>query len=305
MYVHIERLRKNFYSVITHLCTKVSNEHIIEGQGRHLFSGSDYWDTLGKQLIFIRGSLDQEIPFENLRYDQRTTHKKALLHPQNSLKLHSEKFMPLLMAMCGDDCSAFPTICSNQTTSLMEDQYDLVISKLQEEETNVTNDIQRNRVLLPNLVKKGTINLQIDQRVLKSFKDERNPSNFSFYLTQRRQSSQSIDSAMTQCSQFATYCKSKSPDLKDLHTPEELFHQISTRLVLLAFLTHFSLARYPTLCHQFFDYLQRSNIKASSIMGRIDTLILLFDWIRINSNDINVYKDVCISDRMRSHSSHR
>jgi len=213
-----------FIQAITHFCTKLTH---IEGQKRHLFSGSDYLFKLGKC-----GSLErshQEIPFENLRYDQRTTHKKALLHPQNSLKLHSEKFMPPLMAMCGDDCSAFPTICSNQTKSLMEDQYDLVISKLQEEETNVTNDIQRNRILLPNLVKKGTINLQIDQRVLKSFKDERNPSNFSFYLTQRRQSSQSIDSAMTQCSQFATYCKSKSPDLKDLHTPEELFHQISTR----------------------------------------------------------------------------
>jgi hypothetical protein len=163
------------------------------------------------------------------RFDKIHQDFGNLLHPQNSLKLHSEKFMPPLMAMCGDDCSGFPTICSNQTKSLMEDQYDLVISKLQEEETNVTNDIQRNRILLPNLVKKGTINLQIDQRVLKSFKDERNPSNFSFYLTQRRQSSQSIDSAMTQCSQFATYCKSKSPDLKDLHTPEELFHQISTR----------------------------------------------------------------------------
>lgn len=50
--------------------------------------------------------------------------------------------------------------------------------------------------------------------------------------------------------------------------------------------------RYPTLCHQYFDYLQRSNIKASSILGRIDSLILLYDWIRINSNDINVYKDV-------------
>jgi hypothetical protein len=109
------------------------------------------------------------------------------------------------------------------------DQYDKVLAKLQEEEQKVNSDVQKNTSVLPNIIKKGTINLQIDQRVLRSFKDERDTSNFAFYLSQRRQSNQSIDSAMTQCSQFATYCKSKFPDLKDIHKPMELFHEISTK----------------------------------------------------------------------------
>lgn len=184
------------------------------------------------------------------------------------------------------------------------DQYDKVLAKVQEEEAKVIANLQKNTLVLPTLVKKGTINLEVDLKVLRSFKDERDTSNFAFYLSQRRQNDQSIESAMTQCSQFATYCKSKHPDLKKSHTPIDLFHQISTRFdTSFLFLLVISCDRYPTLCHQYFDYLQRSSIKASSILGRIDTLILLFDWIRINSNDINVYKDVRTAHLILSYSS--
>jgi hypothetical protein len=110
-----------------------------------------------------------------------------------------------------------------------EDQYDEVLSRLQEEEEKVNADLQKNALVLPNIIKKGTINLQVDKRILKSFKDDRDTNNFSFYLSQRRQSSQSIESAMTQCSQFATYCKSKYSELKDIYTPMQLFHDISTK----------------------------------------------------------------------------
>jgi hypothetical protein len=108
------------------------------------------------------------------------------------------------------------------------DQYDRVVSKLQEEEAKVTNDLQRNQALMPHLSKKGTVNLQTDQRLMKSFSNENDQSNFSFYLSQRRESPQSIESAMIQCSQFSTYAKSKQPDLKDL-PPKDLFHEISIK----------------------------------------------------------------------------
>lgn len=117
-----------------------------------------------------------------------------------------------------------------------DDRYDEVLTKLQEEESKVTFDLQKNRSLLPNIVKKGTINLQIDQRIRKSLKCEKDPHNFSFYLHQRRASNQSIESAISQCAQFATYSKSKYIDLKDLHTSNELFHKIST----MYFLFHLS-----------------------------------------------------------------
>lgn len=112
-----------------------------------------------------------------------------------------------------------------------DDQYDEVLTRLQEEESKVTSDLQKNRLLLPNIVKKGTINLQIDQRIKKSLKCEKDPHNFSFYLHQRRASNQSIESAISQCAQFATYSKSKYIDLKDLHTSNELFHKIATMYV--------------------------------------------------------------------------
>jgi hypothetical protein len=115
--------------------------------------------------------------------------------------------------------------------SLAVDHYDEVVAKLQLEEAKVNVDLQKNSLLLPNIVKKGMVNLQVDQRLMKNFKDERDPSNFEFYLGQRRESKQSIESAMTHCSQFGTYCKSKYSDLKDLQKPKEFFHEISTRWV--------------------------------------------------------------------------
>ena len=111
----------------------------------------------------------------------------------------------------------------------IDDQYDEILERLQVEESKINSEIQRNRALLPNIVKKGTINLQIDQRIKKSFNNDQDPSNFAFYLSQRRESKQGIESAMTQCSQFATYSKSKYSDLKSIHNPNELFHQISTK----------------------------------------------------------------------------
>ena len=65
--------------------------------------------------------------------------------------------------------------------SLAVDHYDEVVAKLQLEEAKVNVDLQKNSLLLPNIVKKGMVNLQVDQRLMKDFKDERDPSNFEFY----------------------------------------------------------------------------------------------------------------------------
>ena len=119
--------------------------------------------------------------------------------------------------------------------SANDDQYDEVLERLQEEESKVISDIQKNRALFPNIVKKGTINLQVDKRIKNSFHNDLDQSNFAFYLSQRRESQQSIESAMIQCSQFATYSKSKYSDLKTFHNPNELFHQISTKYFPIPF----------------------------------------------------------------------
>ena len=109
-----------------------------------------------------------------------------------------------------------------------QDRYDTVVAKLQEEERRLMCDLRRNEAVLPHLNKKGTINLQPDTKVMKYFQDERDPDSFSLYLGQRRESSQSIESAMIQCSQFSTYAKSKESDLKD-YSGKEFFHQILTK----------------------------------------------------------------------------
>lgn len=109
-----------------------------------------------------------------------------------------------------------------------QDRYDTVCMKLQEEERRLVCDLRRNEALLPHLNKKGTINLQPDTKVMKYFQDERDGNNFSLYLSQRRESPQSIESAMIQCSQFSTYAKSKESNLKDC-SGKEIFHQILTK----------------------------------------------------------------------------
>jgi hypothetical protein len=109
-----------------------------------------------------------------------------------------------------------------------QDRYDTVVAKLQEEERRLMCDLRRNEALIPHLNKKGTINLQPDPKIIKYFQDERDPNNFSLYLSQRRESPQSIESAIIQCSQFSTYAKSKESNLKD-YSGKDVFHQILTK----------------------------------------------------------------------------
>ena len=124
------------------------------------------------------------------------------------------------------------------------DQYDEVVSRLQEEEAKVMGDLRKHQALLPQTTKKGTVNLESDKRVLNSFQDESDQSNFSFYLSQRRESQQSIESAMIQCSQFATYAKSKQIDLKE-RPPKALFSKISAKSVSSFFYSLIFLSSLP------------------------------------------------------------
>lgn len=161
----------------------------------------------------------------------------------------------------------------------IDDEYEDVIQRIQIEEDRLMTDLHQN--LPPDRVKKGRCDLNIDQRSLRYFKDPTNSSNFEIYLGQRRESKQAIEGVMIHASQFASYSKLKVPALKTITTAKELLETISQK--------------HPMLCHQHFDFLQQiHNLKASTIVARIDSVTLLYEWMRLNSNDIHIFRDVSL-----------
>jgi hypothetical protein len=161
----------------------------------------------------------------------------------------------------------------------IDDEYEDVIQRIQLEEERLMTDLHRN--LPPDRVKKGRCDLNIDQRCLRFFKDPANLSNFQIYLGQRRESKQAIEGVMIHASQFASYSKLKVPALKTITTAKELLETISQK--------------HPMLCHQHFDFLQQiHNLRASTIVARIDSVTLLYEWMRLNSNDIHIFRDVSL-----------
>lgn len=161
----------------------------------------------------------------------------------------------------------------------IDDEYEDVIQRIQLEEDRLMNDLHRNQP--PEKVKKGRCDLNIDQRCLRFFKDQSNLSNFEIYLGQRRESKQAIEGVMIHASQFASYSKLKVPALKSITTAKELLETISQK--------------HPMICHQHFDFLQQiHNLKASTIVARIDSVTLLYEWMRLNSNDIHIFRDVSL-----------
>jgi hypothetical protein len=161
--------------------------------------------------------------------------------------------------------------------SHIDDDYEDIIARVQMEEDRLMTDLHRNAP--PEHIKKGRCDLNIDQNCIRFFKDARNSSNFEIYLGQRRESKQSIESAMIHAAQFASYAKLKLPSLKTISTAQELIITISQK--------------HPMICHQHFDFLQQiHNLKASTVVARIDSITLLYEWMRLNSNDIHIFRDV-------------
>lgn len=156
--------------------------------------------------------------------------------------------------------------------------YDEVISYVQREEKKCTTDLKRNQQLIPETVRKGRCDIKINKPAYDFFVKENNPSNFYNYIKQRRDSAQSLEATLIHCSQFITYAKIKNTALKAITGVIELLNELCRN--------------HPTLCHQHFDCLYESNLQASTILARIDSLTLLYEWIRLNTDNMNIYNDV-------------
>lgn len=166
-------------------------------------------------------------------------------------------------------------------SSERKDDYYQVISYVQIEEKRLMHDLKTNQQLLPDIIKKGRCNLKIDTKSMNFF-NKINPSICSFhnYVQQRRDAKQSIESAITHCCQFISYAKMKYEILKTNNDTMNLLDTICTS--------------HPTVCHQYFEYLYQTNLQPSTITARIDSLTLLYEWMRLNSININIYNDVSV-----------
>lgn len=170
----------------------------------------------------------------------------------------------------------------NDDTSPERDlDYQNVITQVQIEEKKVMNDYNQNRFAIPSKTKKGRSNLANDSECLLFLQKKYSTVgklNFVEYLQQRRTNKQSIESSLTHCSQFVSYAKMVEKSLKNKQGVINLLTTICRQ--------------FPTLTHQYFDYLYSNDLQPSTVMARIDSIAILYEWIRMNSNDMTSFKDV-------------
>ena len=171
----------------------------------------------------------------------------------------------------------------SDNTSLEKDlDYQNVINQVQIEEKKVMNDYNRNKYIIPSKTKKGRSNLANDRECLLFLQKKYSTIgklNFVEYLQQRRSNQQSIESSLIHCAQFISYAKMIDKTFNNKQGIINLLTTICTKS--------------PTLTHQYFDYLYCNDLQPSTIMARVDSIAILYEWIRMNSNDMSVFKDVC------------
>lgn len=180
-----------------------------------------------------------------------------------------------------DDTLSQLDVNGNSLTSNLSEQRDYkeIIKYVQTEEQKLIIDLNRNKQLIPDRIKKGRCDLAMDTVAHNYFKNNQTKSShFIFYLNQRKTSQQSIESSINHCCQFIYYVKSIESNLKTINDIRQLLVSICTT--------------YPTLTHSYFDYLYDNNLQASTILSRIDSLVVLFDWMKLNSNDVIAFRDV-------------
>jgi len=168
---------------------------------------------------------------------------------------------------------------SDDTSSMssQSNDYEAVITRVQEIEHLVMMDYARNEQAIPDIQKKGSSQLSIDKAAEVLFKDPQNSSSFAVYISQRRENRQSQETVMIHAAQFISFAKQEKHTLRS-QSPLDILAYIANSI--------------PTLCHLHFDYLHRMKLQPATILARIDSLILLFEWMRINSNDVSLYRDV-------------
>ena len=166
-------------------------------------------------------------------------------------------------------------------TSYRNKEYDDVVEYVQREEKKLMIDLKRNQLLIPDDNKKKRCDLQIDKKAYDYF-TKTSPLNcyFKQYVSQRRDSKQIIETILTHCCQFISFVKLKNNKYKG-----NVFDDLTILLNNIC-------KKSPILCHQYFDYMRNINLQASTIITRIDSIILLFEWLRLNSNNIHIYNDV-------------
>jgi hypothetical protein len=171
----------------------------------------------------------------------------------------------------------------NDDTSPEKDlDYQNVITQVQIEEKKVMNDYNRNKFAIPSKTKKGRSNLANDSECLLFLQKKYSTVgklNFVEYLQQRRTNKQSIESSLVHCSQFVSYAKMADKSLKNCK--QGIINLLTTIC-----------RQSPTLTHQYFDYLYSNDLQPSTIMARVDSIAILYEWIRMNSNDMTSFKDV-------------
>ena len=167
------------------------------------------------------------------------------------------------------------------STNTHSRDYNEIINYVKEEEDKLINDLRRNQLLIPDNNKKGRCDLKVDNKSYRYF-IEKTPlqGNFHYYVSQRRDSKQSIEYVIINCCQFINYAKTTYDTYRnnEYNDTVKLLNNISTNL--------------PKLCHQYFDFLYNSNLLPATIISRIDAVILLYEWMRLNSNNIQIYNDV-------------
>lgn len=184
-------------------------------------------------------------------------------------------------------------INSTTTTNGEEiETYDIIATKVYEEERRLHNLYQRNLQLIPNRKKKTPCSLPINNSAMKYFTKNSNEILLSFqnYINERRDNQSSTLATLHQCSQFISYLE-MTLQKKDLSTLDLLFDVV---------------VNHSLLFHHYFQFLRDNGLKCSTILIRLNSIYHLIQWLRMTNSqhftELSNVLDRLIIDRNRYNS---
>lgn len=153
----------------------------------------------------------------------------------------------------------------------LSDTFELVATRVYEEERRLQNLYLQNSILIPKKSKKTPCSLPIHKEAMKFFKKEKNDLSLTFekYIRERRENQTSTEATLQQCAQFISYLEMTLQN-KDLSVP-----QLLNTVVL-----HHSL-----LFHQHFQFLRDHGLKCSTILLRLNAIYHLIQWLRMTRSE--------------------
>lgn len=161
---------------------------------------------------------------------------------------------------------------SNTTTNaILIETYEMISTKVFEEERRLRNLKNVNYLLIPQGAKKSTCSLPNNHNALIFFQKKTTNQSLTFekYIHERRENETSTQSVLQQSSQLVSYLK-MTLKIDQMET-RELLNEV--------------VVNHPLMINGYFHFLRESGLKCSTILSRINSTLHLIQWLRLTTTE--------------------